>query len=55
MVDVGVTSVFYPVNLFLNTTTKAEPDISRLVPVIVLGNPGFPLAVLKLVRLIASA
>ena len=54
VVVVGVTTVFSEVNLFSKITTKADPAMSRLSPVIVLGWLGFPEEELKLVRAMAS-
>ena len=54
VVVVGVTTVFSEVNLFSKITTKADPAMSRLTPVIVLRRLGLPLAVSKLVMAIAS-
>ena len=54
VVVVGVTTVFSEVNLFSKITTKADPAMSRLSPVIVLRRLGLPLAVSKLVRAMAS-
>ena len=54
VVVVGVTTVFSEVNLFSKITTKADPAMSRLSPVIVLAWLGLPLGVSKLVRAMAS-